>query len=555
MKMTESELKNKLDELLALPAETEWVEFKKAERNIDFRKLGKYFSALSNEANLKNQSCAWLVFGIEDATRKIVGTHYRPTRPELDSLKSEIANKTTSRITFTEIHELILPEGRAILFQIPPAPRGIPVAWDGHYYGREDEDLSPLNIQELEQIRHQTKDDWSAHICEGASLDDLESLAIQKARSNYKEKFPAKSKEVDGWDDITFFNKIKITIQGKITRTAIILLGKEESEHFISPSVTKITWTLRDEKNQERDYEHFSCPMLLNTDKVFQKIRNLKYRYLPNKTLFPIEIDTYEPYVIREALHNCIAHQDYELRGRINVVEYPDKIVFTNVGSFIPETVEKVIEQDAPPEHYRNAFLANAMVNLNMIDTAGGGIKKMFTIQKERFFPLPDFDLSDPQKVKVIISGKVIDENYTRLLINKTDLDLKTVILLDRVQKKFPLKDSEVKMLRTMRLIEGRKPNLFVSARIAQITDQKIQYTRFKAFDKKYYQDMIKNFITQHGQATRKEIDGLIIEKLPDYLKSDQKKIMVNNLLNEMSNKLGVIKNKGSRTRPVWIFK
>ena len=116
----------------------------------------------------------------------------------------------------------------------------------------------------------------------------------------------------------------------------------------------------------------------MNVERVLAKVRNLRYRYLPDETLFPTEVDQYDPWVIREALHNCIAHQDYELRGRISIVETPDELIFTNVGSFIPGDVEKVIVQDSPPEIYRNPFLATAMVNLNMIETIGGGIKKMF---------------------------------------------------------------------------------------------------------------------------------------------------------------------------------
>ncbi len=270
---------------------------------------------------------------------------------------------------------------------------------------------------------------WSAQICEGATIDDLDPTAIANARQNYREKFQDKAPEVYIWDDPMFLNKAKITIQGKITRTAIILLGKDESEHFLSPSVAKITWVLKDGNNIEKDYEHFGPPFLINVESVYAKIRNLRYRYLLDSSLFPTEVTKYEPWVIREVLNNCIAHQDYELRGRINVVEYPDELIFTNLGSFIPGSVEKVIEQDAPPERYRNPFLANAMVNLNMIDTQGGGIKKMFLMQRSRYFPMPDYDLRDPKKVKVKIIGKVIDEKYTRLLVNKTDLSLKTVVL------------------------------------------------------------------------------------------------------------------------------
>lgn len=100
-----------------------------------------------------------------------------------------------------------------------------------------------------------------------------------------------------------------------------------------------------------------------------------------------------------EALNNCIAHQDYTLGGKINIVEREDGVLtFLNSGSFIPESIEKVIETDAPENNYRNPFLANAMVNLNMIDTIGSGIKKMFIIQKNKFFPLSEYHLENKGK-------------------------------------------------------------------------------------------------------------------------------------------------------------
>jgi ATP-dependent DNA helicase RecG len=87
-------------------------------------------------------------------------------------------------------------------------------------------------------------------------------------------------------------------------------------------------------------------------------------------------VDQYDPYLIREALNNCIAHQDYTLSGKINFVEHEDgKLVFINSGSFIPSSVEEVVIADAPEPTYRNPFLVEAMINLNMIDAIGSGIK------------------------------------------------------------------------------------------------------------------------------------------------------------------------------------
>ena len=132
-------------------------------------------------------------------------------------------------------------------------------------------------------------------------------------------------------------------------------------------------------KISSKDYEHFTCPLLLSVDQVYAKIRNLKYRYLKDGTLFPEEVDQYDPFNIKEALSNCIVHQDYSLGGRINITEHEDaSLIFSNEGEFLPGSVESVIESDMHARYYRNAFLAQAMANLNMIDTVGSGIKRMF---------------------------------------------------------------------------------------------------------------------------------------------------------------------------------
>lgn len=501
---------------------------------------------------MKDKRYAWLIFGIKD-NREVIGTNFRKNKADLDNLKFEISKKTTISLTFIEIYELSIEKNRVIMFQIPAAPKGIPIAWQGHYYGRDASSIGALNIHEIELIRSQLKmEDWSAQVCGDATLADLDEQALLKARTEYKVKNKKLADQVNNWDDKTFLDKAKITIGGKITRTAIILLGKDESEHFLTPSVAKITWILKDENNIEKDYEHFAPPLLLNVDAIYSKIRNLKYRYLTENTLFPTEITQYEPYVIREVLHNCIAHQDYMLNSRINVIEKPEELIFTNVGNFIPKNIETVIDQDAPQEYYRNQFLANAMVNLNMIDTIGSGIKKMFLLQMQRYFPLPDYNLSEPEKVKVKITGKIIDENYTKLLIKNTQLDIKTVMYLDKVQKREKLNENERKILKKQKLIEGRFPNIFVSSNVAVATGEKATYIKNRAFDKNFYKQLIINFIKKYSVATRKDIDELLMDKLPNILDEVQKRKKISNLLSEMAKKDKSINNGGSDNKPGW---
>ena len=542
----------KLNKFLELTAENEVVEFKEAKNTYDFTKLGKYFSALSNEANLKHQSKAWLVFGVKD-NHQVVGSNFRRVRKDLDRLKEEIANKMTNRITFMEVHEVQHPQGRVVLFEIPAAPKGFPIAFEGHYYGRDGASLSPLNLEEIERIREQaTLEDWSAAIVADAILDDLDEEAIQVARNNFKSKFPDKAIEVETWDDLTFLNKAKLTIKGKLTRTALLLLGKNEAEHFLLPSDIKIRWLLKDHLGNDRDYALFGMPILLAVDKAYAKIRNLKYRYIPEGTLFPEEIDQYEPYAIREALNNCIAHQDYSLCGRINVIELEESLVFTNLGSFVPGDVQRVVIEDAPEEYYRNRFLATAMFNLKMVDTAGGGIRKLFLFQRTRYFPLPDYDITD-KRVKLTLTGKVLNLDYARLLAQNGDLTLNEIIALDKVQKKQILNEGEEKLLKAKNLIEGRKPNYYIAKPVAQRTDQKAIYSKNKAFDKQYYLDLIFKAIGEHEFLSRKDIDDLLWNKLPDWMNDSQKKNKVGNLLGELK-RLEKIRNTGSMKNPSWVL-
>ena len=149
--MTDYDLTELLRKLLAMPGESELVEFKEAKNSFDSDKLGEYFSALSNEANLKGTKEAWLVFGINNA-QEVVGTAYRSDPAKLQSLTKEIADHCTNRHTFRGIYELYYEGKRVILFEIPPATAGYPTAWKGHHYGRDGESLGPLNTDERHRI-------------------------------------------------------------------------------------------------------------------------------------------------------------------------------------------------------------------------------------------------------------------------------------------------------------------------------------------------------------------------------------------------------------------
>lgn len=549
------DIEKKLDELIASQFETEVTEFKEAKNSFSFDELGQYFSALSNEANLHNKNCAWLIFGIEDKKHIIVGTNYRKSAKDLNNLKEEIARQTSEHLSFIEIYECKRkdPAGknqRILLFQIPPAPKGIPIAFKRMYYGRDGESLVGLSIEKIERIRSQSKsEDWSAKLITEASIEDLDSDAIQFARHVYIQKNPKLAEEVPTWDDQTFLNKAKLTINGKITNTAIVLLGKSESEHYISPATSKITWILKDKDGIEKDYEHFTCPLILSIQEVYKKIRNIKYRYIAEGTLFPDEVQQYDPYTIREALNNCIAHQDYTMGGKIILIEKEDgELIFSNSGDFIPSSIEDVIKSDAPENRYRNSFLANAMVNLNMIDTIGSGIKKLFNIQRDKFFPLPEYDLSD-HKVKVTITGKVLDSNYARKLAEDKTLSLFETMILDKVQKNKKLTNEEYKLLKSKNLIEGKRNHYFISSTVAEITNQKPDYMKLRGINDDYCKKIIIDYIKKFKTAKKADLEEILLEKLGNSMTDIQKKNKIKNILQSLRRD-GVIEPHGKE----WIL-
>jgi ATP-dependent DNA helicase RecG len=531
--------------------ETEWLELKEASHNFHFDDLGKYFCALSNEANLHGQECGWLVFGVNDKGL-ILGSQYRQNRADLDSLKHEVAAQTSNRLTFVEIYEIHPPEGRVVLFEIPPAPQGMPIAWKGHYYGRDGSSLVPLNLEEIERIRRQTSNpDWSVQVCPQATIAALSPDALSQARTSFKQCIQNRDAagEVDHWSDKTFLDRAKLTVGGQITRAAILLLGRPEAAALVSPAITQITWRL---EGEEKAYEHFGPPFLLSVNQLYKRIRNIRFRLQPFGQLLPIELEKYDSKVVLEALNNCIAHQDYRKQARIIVTEMPDRLIFENAGSFFEGTVEDYVLRDKTPKHYRNPFLTQAMVNLNMIDTMGYGIRRMFTTQRERFFPLPDYDLSTPDTVRLTIHGKLLDENYSRILISKTDLPLDLVIALDRVQKRRPITAAQLKELRRLKLVEGRKPNLVPASHLAAATESKADYIRHRSFDDAHFKTMVLEYLKKFGSATRQDLNRLLAGKLSDSLSPAQKQAKVQNILASMSRRDKTIFRSGPKKKSVW---
>jgi ATP-dependent DNA helicase RecG len=233
------------------------------------------------------------------------------------------------------------------------------------------------------------------------------------------------------------------------------------------------------------------------------------------------------------------------------VEEFEDRLVFINEGAFIPETIEQALEPGYKPPYYRNVFLCNAMVNLYMIDTNSMGIPMMYQIQRDKCFPLPTYDLNTINRVKVTVFGKILDKNYTQLLYSNGDLDMRTVFLLDQVQKQEVISKESFKQLKKQGLVEGRYPNIFVSFKVADIVGQKAAYVRNKGLDDDICKQLIIKALESMGEASKQELMEVLEKALPEVLSDEQKSKKVSNLLQAMKRE-GVIAARGMNRYAKW---
>lgn len=539
--MTELELQQYL--LREYPQENarcEWKEFKNLKNSFCGDEKNDVISYVSAIANMDGGD---LVIGVHDKTLEIVGTdtyNYDKQKAIL-RLAERCVNLSTEDLY---IDEFITDDTnrKVWVIHIPKHLPKRPVFAHNKAWQRIEDSLVAMTTERTSAILDEpifSETDWSAQIVSDATIDDLDEVAIAKARMMFKKvhsRIP--EAEVNAWTVETFLSKCGIMKNGGITRAAIILLGKYESAFKLRPAVVQVTWTRRDEKQDVVDYEHFTVPFILTVDEILSKIENLTMREMPGGTLFPDTMKQYDDYTIREALHNCIAHQDYTMQQRINFVENPTYLYYSNAGSFIPGTLENALTNEEPQAYFRNECLCRAMVDFNMIDTVSRGIKKMFNEQWRRHFPMPDYEIdAKNRKVSVRIYGNEINKQYTNLLKTNDSLTLWDCISLDAVQKGRAIHEDVAQNLLNRGLIEGEAPNYTISLGIAKATNQLQGYTKQKGLDKEKMKQMILQYLKNAGTdgAKRDSIYEYIKDVMPQVKTHEQQLRLLGDILSALS--------------------
>ena len=386
--------------------ENEVVEFKKAEKGKDFDDVGKYFSALSNEANLRGCHYAWLVFGIDDKTHKAVGTRAQFSK----DFKQQIGQHTTNGLTFREIYEVEQNGKRVVLMQIPAAPAAMPIAWKGYWQGRRGESIVPLDIEKLEKIRSQSGlADWSAEVIQSATFADIDSHAVSILKKRY-----AKKQNNDDFltlSDEQVLRDLELITENGITNAAILLVGTDRAIHRYMPHATVILEYRENEADIEfkQRTEYKEC-FYLTIDKLWEYI-NIRNTGIPiHEGAYIYNIPAFNESVIREAICNAVAHRSYKMSSETVIKLYSNKITLINAGGFpLGVTKDNLLTVPSTP---RNRLLSDVLAKTGIVERSGQGVDKIYRNTLSEGKDTPDYSNSNAEFVELTISAVIRDKAF-----------------------------------------------------------------------------------------------------------------------------------------------
>ena len=509
-----------IDELLNLP-EGEQFEFKEAKNTFEFDKLVKYACAIANRGGGK------IVLGVTDKRpRKVVGS---AAFEQPERTCSGLIGKLHVRIDF-QLHEY---DGKRVLvFVVTERPVGLPVQVDGIAWWRDGDSLIHMPPEVLRGIYAETGHDFSGDICKGATLNDLDTDAVNKFRDKWLEKSGnARLKQLSTEQ---LLRDCEAVVNEGITYAAMVLFGKHSSlGRFLPQSETVFEYRSSEASGPAQQREEFRIGFFACYDQLWELInlRNDKQHYQDG--LFVFDIPTFNERVVREALLNAVSHRNYQLTGSVFVRQYRDRLVIDSPGGFpLDVTLENILDRHSP----RNRRIAEILSRCGLVERSGQGMNLIYELSIKEAKALPDFTGTDANLVRITLNGLVLDRDMLSLLSkigNKklesfTTEDFLVVNALFYEQKLSGQLTGRVKRLVDMGIVEHVGRNKFVLARVFyEITGKTGTRTRLVGLDRAANKELLFKHIKDSGTT------GTKLSELQQVLPGHSRR-QVQTLINEL---------------------
>lgn len=460
--------------------EGEHYEFKEGKKRFSFEELARYCCALANEGGGK------VVLGVTDRRpRSVVGTQ---AFPQPEETRRALIDKVPLRIEVLEVNH---PQGRVLVFDIPPRPVGTPMQVDGRFWARKADSLVPMSEAKLRCIFAESGHDFSADICPGADLQSLDPQAIEDFRRRWIEK--SGNPALNTFSTEQLLHDAELLLDDGVTYSALILFGTRPALGKLL-SQAEIVFEYRSSEasgpaQQRKEYRQgfFSYyEDLWNTI----NLRNDLQHYQDG--LFILDIPTFAERSVREVVLNAVSHRDYQLGGSVFVRQHTRRLVVESPGGFpVGITQENVLDRQSP----RNRRIAEVFAKCGLVERSGQGMNLMFEQSIRQGKLRPNFEGTDAYHVVLTLHGDLQDPRFVQFLekIGRETLasfDTHDFLLLDLVhrEKSIPLElQTRLRRLTDLGVVEsigrGKGVRHLLSRRFYTMIGEKGAYTRRKGLD------------------------------------------------------------------------
>lgn len=486
-----------LEELMA-SKEGEHLEFKEAKENFHFETLIKYCAALANEGGGK------VVLGVTDKRpRSVVGSQ---AFEQPERTRSGLIDKLHLNIDFSMVNH---SEGRVLIFHVPTRPIGNPVKYEGIYWQREGDSLRAMSEDRLRGIFAEGGHDFSSDICASATLDDLDTEAIENFRKRWVKKSGNQSLTTLTQEQL--LNDAEALVDGGVTYAALILFGTHKAlgRHLAQAEVI-FEYRASDASGPAQQRKEFRQGFFSFYDELWDLINLRNDIQHFQSGLFVLDIPTFSERVIREAVLNAVSHRDYQLGGSVFIRQYPRRLLLESPGGFpIGITEQNILDRQLP----RNRRIADIFSKCGLVERSGQGMNLMFELSIQESKPRPDFTGTDQYQVVLNLNGEVQDPRFLQFLekVGRETVDLFSTgdfLLLDSIHKGRKVPDELQVRLQSLvgkGVIErsglGRGVKYILSHRYYQMVNEKGTYTRKKGLDRGTNKALLLKHIEENRES------------------------------------------------------
>ena len=338
---------------------------------------------------------------------------------------------------------VFVPQGPYVL----AAPDGSVIAWDGAH-------LVPVTPGDAEPVADQ---DFTAVVPPDASLADLDPAEVARLRGL------GRRASASNLPDLDFLQELGLLVPSggalRPTLAAILLAGTSAAlrAHVPQAEVCFYHHHTPDVEFQFREDLLRPIPALLTRLAELIQARN---RFTPVQVgLFRIEVWDQDEAVYREALLNALTHRDYTLRDAVHVHHFPDRLEIMNPGGLPGGITPGNILRHQPKR--RNPLLAEVLARLGLVERAGVGVDKMYSLMLRHGKEPPEFT-TYPDSVTLALHSPGFDAEFVRFVARKQEdmqtLSLDVLIVLSLLAREGEA--TRAALARALQLPEDRTPRL-----------------------------------------------------------------------------------------------